>query len=141
DLATGTVREEQRSDVGFELPRVDERVVGRRHRVAYGTEVAHGEGGNAFGGRLVRVDGRSVDVALVDLGPGRIGGEWVMVPRHPGADEDDGWLLSFVYDAATDRSELVVLPAADPTAGPEARVLLPNRVPAGFHGSWVPDAG
>ena len=141
DLATGTVREEQRSDVGFELPRVDERVVGRRHRVAYGTEVAHGEGGNAFGGRLVLVDGRSVDVALVDLGPGRIGGEWVMVPRHPGADEDDGWLLSFVYDAATDRSELVVLPAADPTAGPEARVLLPNRVPAGFHGSWVPDAG
>jgi carotenoid cleavage dioxygenase len=48
--------------------------------------------------------------------------------------------MSLVYDAGTDRSELVVLPAADPSEEPVARVLLPNRVPLGFHGNWVPDA-
>ncbi|MCB1285745.1 MAG: carotenoid oxygenase family protein, partial [Microthrixaceae bacterium] len=74
------------------------------------------------------------------MGPGRVAGEWVMVPRHESADEDDGWLMSLVYDAGVDRSELVVLSASDPTAGPVARVLLPNRVPHGFHGNWVPDA-
>ena len=62
-----------------------------------------------------------------------------MVPRHDDAAEDDGWLMSLVYDKATDRGELVVLAAADPAAGPVARVMLPNRVPLGFHGNWVPD--
>ena len=75
----------------------------------------------------------------IDLGPGRSAGEWVMVPRHEAAAEDDGWLLSLVHDAATERSELVVLPAADPADGPVARLLLPTRVPLGFHGNWVPD--
>ncbi len=53
-----------------------------------------------------------------------------MVPRTPDAAEDDGWLLSFVYDRATDRSDLVVLAADDPAAGPVASVKLPVRVPA-----------
>jgi carotenoid cleavage dioxygenase len=94
---------------------------------------------NGFGGRLVRIDGKSGDVELVDLGPGRRGGEWVMVPRHDHAAEDDGWLVTLVHDEGTDRSELVVLPAQEPSAGPVARVLLPTRVPVGFHGNWIPD--
>lgn len=140
DTTTGTVHEEQLSDVPLEFPRVDERVVGRPHRWAYATEVPRTADGNDFGQRLVRIDGKTGSTTLVDLGAGRRGGEWVMVPRHAGAAEDDGWLMTFVHDAATDRSELVVLPAADPASGPLARVLLPTRVPAGFHGNWVPDA-
>jgi carotenoid cleavage dioxygenase len=139
DTATGGVTEEQLSDQPFEFPRVDERLVGRPHRWAYGAQVARSGDGNDFGGGLVRVDGKSGDVSVIDLGPGRTGGEWVMVPRHAEAAEDDGWLVSLVHDAAEDRSELVVLPAAEPSAGPVARVLLPTRVPAGFHGNWVPD--
>ncbi|HEX4867507.1 MAG TPA: carotenoid oxygenase family protein [Acidimicrobiales bacterium] len=139
DTTTGAVREEQLSDRSFEFPRVDERRVGRPHRFAYGAEVARSGEGNGFGGRLARIDGKTGDVSLTDLGPGRFGGEWVMIPRHAASAEDDGWLMSYVYDTDADRSELVVLPAADPSAGPVARVLLPNRVPAGFHGSWVPD--
>ena len=61
-----------------------------------------------------------------------------MVPRHADAAEDDGWLMSFVYDPAVDRSDLVVLAAADPSDGPVATVQLPDRVPMGFHGNWVP---
>jgi len=140
DTSMGTVREEQLSDQPFEFPRVDERVVGRSHRFGYGTEVARAGDDNRFAGRLVRIDGKTGDTTLIDLGPGRIGGEWVMVPRHEAATEDDGWLLTFVYDQDAGRSELVVLPAADPAAGPVARVLLPTRIPAGFHGNWVPDS-
>jgi Retinal pigment epithelial membrane protein len=51
-----------------------------------------------------------------------------------------GWLLSYVYDPATDRSNLVVFDADDLAAGPVAEIHLPQRVPAGFHGNWLPDA-
>ena len=140
DTATGRVTEEQLSDQAMEFPRVDERLVGRPHRWGYGAAMrGAGPAANQFGGDLVRIDGKTGDVQRIDLGPGRSAGEWVMVPRQEAAAEDDGWLLSLVHDAATERSELIVLPAADPADGPVARVLLPNRVPLGFHGSWVPD--
>jgi carotenoid cleavage oxygenase len=56
-------------------------------------------------------------------------------PRHaPSAD--DGVLTGFASDRLTDRSELAIidaLPLRD-----IASIKLPHRVPAGFHGSWVP---
>jgi len=38
-----------------------------------------------------------------------------------------------------DGSDLVILDASDFTASPVATVALPQRVPFGFHGSWVAD--
>jgi carotenoid cleavage dioxygenase len=64
----------------------------------------------------------------------------VFVPAA-GGGEDDGWLMGYVYDAATDRSDLEILDAHDFGAPPVATVHLPCRVPYGFHGSWIPDAG
>ncbi len=61
-----------------------------------------------------------------------------MVPRAPDAAQDDGWLLSLVYDMAADRTDLVVLDAGDPDGDAVASVQLPTRVPLGFHGNWVP---
>ncbi len=143
DLTTGTVHEEQLGDRPFEFPRVDERLVGRPHRWGYGASVRHAEGdrGNDFGGDLVRIDGKTGDQSVISLGDGHAAGEWSMVPRHADAAEDDGWLLSLGFDKSRDRGELLVLPAADPAAGPVARVVLPNRLPIGFHGNWVPDPG
>ena len=40
-----------------------------------------------------------------------------------------------------DDETLSRLVAADPASGPVARVVLPNRLPVGFHGNWVPDPG
>jgi len=140
DTATGTVSEEQLSDVPMEFPRVDERVVGRPHRWGYAGEVAPEETGNEFVGRLVRIDARTGDVELVDPGDGRRAGEWVMVPRSVDAAEDDGWLMALVQNESTGLGELVVLDASAPGEGPVAVVELPNRIPVGFHGNWVPDA-
>ncbi len=50
------------SDVPLEFPRVDERLVGRRHRVGYASEVRRVDGSaDDFGGRLVRIDGATGD--------------------------------------------------------------------------------
>ena len=61
------------------------------------------------------------------------------MPR--GAAEGDGWLLTVAWRAAEARSELLVLDAGDVAAGPIATVMLPGRVPHGFHGTWVPTDG
>ena len=48
--------------------------------------------------------------------------------------------MSYVYDATTDSSDVVILHAQDFTGDPGRDDPLPQRVPFGFHGNWVPDA-
>ena len=64
--------------------------------------------------------------------------EPVRAPRRPNAAEDDGVVMSYVYDRSTDRSDVVILPAQDFTGQPAATIHLPERVPFGFHGNWIP---
>ena len=51
--------------------------------------------------------------------------------------EDDGYLMTYLYDADSDSSSFVIMDAASMDNTPVASVDLP-RVPNGFHGSWVP---
>ena len=46
DLADGKVRESRIDDRGQEFPRVDERLVGKRHRYGYAPTVGEGTSGN-----------------------------------------------------------------------------------------------
>jgi carotenoid cleavage dioxygenase len=48
--------------------------------------------------------------------------------------------MTYVFDKAKNASELVVLDARAVAAGPLARIALPQRVPYGFHATWVPSA-
>ncbi|KJC54088.1 hypothetical protein UP10_41220 [Bradyrhizobium sp. LTSPM299] len=61
----------------------------------------------------------------------------VFVARGKAAAEGDGWLLSVVWRARENRSDLAVFNATDIEAGPTALVELESRVPDGFHGNWV----
>lgn len=45
-------------------------------------------------------------------------------------------LMGHVYNRTADRSALAILDAH--TLDDVARIQLPHRVPAGFHGNWVP---
>jgi carotenoid cleavage oxygenase len=135
DVAAGKVIEETLDDRPQEFPRHDERILGRPHRYGYGAWF----GPEAAAGPALKHDLERGTTEVHDYGTGRASGELVFVPRSDDAAEDDGWLLSFVYDATTDRSDLVVLHAQDFTGDPVATVHLPQRVPFGFHGNWVPD--
>ncbi len=64
--------------------------------------------------------------------------EPVFTPRPDGTDEDDGWLLTVEYQAASHRSRLVVLDARDVAAGPVFRAQLHHHIPQGFHGNFYP---
>lgn len=135
DPAAGKVREERLDDRGQEFPRHDERRVGRPIR--YGYTTCFGEGPTH--GALVKHDLASGTSELHDEGAGRAFMEPVFVPRTDDAEEDDGWVMAYAYDATTDRSDVVVLHARDLAAPPVATIHLPRRVPFGFHGNWVPD--
>jgi carotenoid cleavage dioxygenase len=49
-------------------------------------------------------------------------------------------VLSVVYDAGRDASDVIVVDATNFTAAPVATIHLPRRVPFGFHGAWLPGA-
>lgn len=67
------------------------------------------------------------------------------VPRAGGGSEDDGWILSYVFDESQleedgecrsdAKSELWIINATNMT-DVVARVHLPQRVPYGLHGNW-----
>lgn len=138
DRRAGTVKEEQIDDRSAEFPRVDPRVVGRPHRYGYSEHEPLGDlNGHAA---LLKYDRQADTVQRHDFGAGREPGEPVFVPAREDGAEDDGWVMTYVYDRARDASDFVVLAAQDFTAAPVATVPLPQRVPYGFHGSWIPDA-
>ena len=135
----GAVKEERLDDRGQEFPRVDERRIGLPHR--YGYAVAVGESDDIVGTetRLLRHDfGKGTSVARA-FGPGAGLSEAVFVPREAGTDESDGWLMLLVHSSDTDTSALHILNADDVEGEAQAVIQLPQRVPAGFHGNWVPD--
>jgi carotenoid cleavage dioxygenase len=139
DLTTGRVREERLDDHPQEFPRVDERLVGRRHRYGYAVGYASDTDGITVANAILRHDMVTGTPRVVDFGAGREPGEFVFVPSAPDAAEDDGVVMGFVYDRAADRSDLVLLDGQ--TLDTVATVHLPARVPNGFHGNWVPTSG
>jgi carotenoid cleavage dioxygenase len=135
DPAAGKVLEERLDDRAQEFPRVDERVVGRPHRYGYAANLNIG----AQGRPLLKHDLKDGTTQAHHFGPGHVPGEGVFVPRTADAAEDDGWVMAIAVDAASGDSDLVILDAQDFSGPPVASVRLPQRVPMGFHGNWVPE--
>ena len=126
------VDEQRIDDRGQEFPRCHPGFVARPYR--YGYCVGVGEG---FAGLLKHdlLTGRAEEFVL----PGVQFAEPNFVPRIGARNEDDGYLIGYAWLEAENRSDLMVLDARDPGAPPLARVRLPQRVPHGFHGTWVAD--
>ncbi len=138
DPATKRVVETRLDDRPQEFPRHNPRVGLRRHRYGYTSEVSLG--GPNLHGAIIKHDVGAGTTETHEFGPGRGGAEPLVVPKADSAAEDDAWILTVVYDPATDESELCILDAQD-IGGPEvARIHLPQRVPFGFHGNWVSDS-
>ena len=134
NLDTGVVEERQLDDRGVEFPRVDDRLAGTaaRYSVAVGS------------GALVRYDLQGDTAVEHRFGRGGHGSpgapaEAVFAPAAGQPDELSGWYLTYVYDAQTDSSDLVIIDASDFAGEPVARIRMPRRVPHGFHGNWIPD--
>ncbi|HEY1969176.1 MAG TPA: carotenoid oxygenase family protein [Pseudonocardia sp.] len=135
NMRTGQTTESALDDDNLEFPSVDSRVTGRPHRYSYNMHLAN-EPTLKFDG-IVRFDSQARIKEHFNFGRGRWGSEAPFAPRDGSRDETDGYLVSFVTDEAANRTEVLILAADDITAGPIGRILLPQRVPSGFHACWI----
>ena len=137
DPSANRVTEQRLDDVPVEFPRIDDAVAGRPHRYGYCTRLGERPEDPSFEG-LVKYDLVRDESTRFDPGEYRSPGEAVFVKAVDGRGEDEGWVLSVVFDATRGASDLVILDATSFAGPPVATVHLPARVPFGFHGSWVP---
>jgi carotenoid cleavage dioxygenase len=136
DRVRGKVVERILDDHGVEFPRIDDRLGGQDYRFAY---TSHWWGDQVSSGPAYKHDVRSGLTEVHDLGPGHAFLEPVFVPREGATGEDDGYVMSYVFNAARNASDVVILSAQEFVAPPLAIVELPVRVPFGFHGDWIPE--
>lgn len=128
---------EQLDDRPTEFPRVADSVVGRPYRHGYAATSVYGTAARTTYDSVVHYDLVSGTSKVWSMSQGDCVSEPAFVPRSPDAGENDGWLLAFVYRAATNTSDIAVLDAAAIDDGPVATVRMDTRVPNGFHGTWV----
>jgi carotenoid cleavage dioxygenase len=137
DRSTGRLSETILDERGCEFPRFNDAFAGRSYR--YGYTVSLGESDPY--GPVLKHDVARGRAEAHHYGAGRASLEPVFVARPGATEEDDGWIMSYVYDATRDASDVVILDAQDFAGPPVATITLPVRVPFGFHGNWVPDQG
>lgn len=131
-----------------EFPRIDDRMVGQRHRFGYTTAFKQlqdqvigptPETGHTSGNVLLQhnVETGAVEEHLFEHGAA---GEAVFVPASLSGGENDGYVIAFAHDAEGGNTDLVILSAQDFAGEPVARIHLLVRIPLGFHGNWISDS-
>jgi beta,beta-carotene 9',10'-dioxygenase len=129
--ASGDITHERLVDEPIELPRVNYEYCNERaHRYVWGT----GTGGSGWFDRIVKAD-VAIGACRTWAEPGCYPGEPVFAPRPEPRAEDDGVLLSVVFDARRGTSFLLVLDADD--LAELARAEVPHHIPFGFHGQYA----
>jgi carotenoid cleavage dioxygenase-like enzyme len=137
DLVDGTVREQQLDERTFDFPKVNPTLLGTKCNTGYGVATTYGDGHTAFGSLLKwNLDSGACETHSV--GAGRAASEGTFVADPTARGEDEGWVLSYVYDPASDTSNLIIVDATKFDGPPQAVISLPRRVPLGFHGCWIP---
>lgn len=142
NLQNRTVRDEPLDDQPCEFPRINDAYAMRENRYGYVALRNPRPNETVTTGSfeaIARYDFHTRNRVTRVLPPGEFAGETVFVPAVDAKQEGDGFLLTFTYDAMEDRSRFEILDARNLEAEPVARIQLPCRVPAGLHGSWIPD--
>ncbi len=135
NLVTGETREYPLDDRPTEFPLMNSAYLGQKSRYAYNQHFDNSEKLRFDG--LVKYDTQEQTAKIHWYGEGRFGSESPFVPREGSKEEDDGYVISFVTDERDGKSEVIILDAKNVDKEPVARILLPQRVPLGFHACWV----
>lgn len=139
NIATGAVREGNVDDLLAEFPRVNDAYVSSGARYGY-IAIVDEEAQTLRAKGIAKYDLRDFSRQDLFFPPDSFGYEPCFAAPDDSVAEDDGYIVNFVTDAVRGTSELWVTQADDFAAGPVARVQLPQRVPPGFHGRWIPAA-
>lgn len=139
----GAVATERRDDRPQEFPRINETLLGSRHRFGYTLGVDGGYlsgGANQMSTSVYKHDYVTGAREVAALDPDLLIGEMSFVPNPATSSgdqaEDDGVLMGLGSYRDRDAGLLLLLDAQ--SLETMATVELPQRVPMGFHGNWAP---
>ena len=138
-LGDGSAAVERVNAQPLEFPQINRAHWGRSYRYGYSLTTGMEDGHMAYDGAtgFMKLDMHTGAGQHYKLPKGMAPAEPFFVAGQKATSEDDGYLLSYVYEPATHTSDLWIFEASDMLAGPIAKVKLPVRVPIGFHGVWV----
>jgi len=135
NMVTGEVKKRQLDDRIGEFPVINLDRTGVKTNWSYHVSMAPEEL-QRFDG-LYKYDLTTGNAQTHRFADGVGGSEPAFAPRIGSTGEDDGYVVVFAT-APDGTSEVQVLDAQAFDQGPIARIPLPVRVPAGFHGTWAP---
>ncbi|MFB2836010.1 carotenoid oxygenase family protein [Floridanema evergladense] len=138
NLNEQTVRRQMLESRCCEFPWVHPGKVGRPHRYLY-LGAAHAASGNAPLQAILKIDQVSGERQLWSAAPEGFVSEPVFVPAADAVNEDDGWILTLVYDSQHHRSNLAILDARNLHQNPVALLHLKHHIPYGLHGNFTPE--
>ncbi|MEL7395262.1 MAG: carotenoid oxygenase family protein [Pseudomonadota bacterium] len=129
---TSKAREERIFDLPLDFPKISSTVEGRAYRYGYVVEATLEPSFD----KAVKLDFKTGAVQYQAF-EGGMSSELTFIPR--GTDEDDGWLMGFVFQPKEQRSRLVIMDAQQFEDDPVASIWIPEQyVPIGTHGGWFP---
>jgi all-trans-8'-apo-beta-carotenal 15,15'-oxygenase len=138
DLDRETVQKEVITSHCCEFPTLNPQHLGRPYRfIVLGA--AHEPNGNAPLQSLMKLDLQTGTKTSWSAAPKGFVGEPLFIAKPQADTEDEGWIVSLVYDAEHHRTDIVILDAQAFEKGPVARLHLTHHVPYGLHGCFVPN--
>lgn len=135
DLASKTSKRELIIERSCEFPFIHPAQIGRHHHWIF-LAAAHQPKGNAPQQALLKVNVETGEQEFWSAAPKGFTGEPVFVPKPNRTQEDEGWVLDLVYDAAHHRTDVVILDGSCLDQGPIARLHLKHHIPYGLHGCF-----
>ncbi|XP_077252487.1 carotenoid 9,10(9',10')-cleavage dioxygenase 1-like [Tasmannia lanceolata] len=158
NMETGVVEERNLTGTEFamEFPMINNNFTGLQNKYGYSQvvdSIASSSCGLSKFGRLAKLhfdeqdskiskrendSGEMIKVDYHILGENYFCSGAAFVSRNGGSEEDDGWIVSFVHNEDTNISQVHIIETQKFDGHPIAKIALPQRVPYGFHGTFIP---
>jgi all-trans-8'-apo-beta-carotenal 15,15'-oxygenase len=140
DLKAGSVTKEKLSNLQCALGVINPKASTQKHKFLYmtlgglGSDVAPPQGIGKFD-----CEKKSMDCWMPN--EFEFCGEPMFAPKQGSSTaEDDGYILSTIFNGKTEQSELAIFQANSIASGPVARIPLGMAIPHGLHGCFTDSA-
>ena len=137
NLQDGTVKRKLIEPRCCEFPTIHPDKVGRDYRYLFIGAAHEDTGRNAPLQAILKLDWQTGERQSHSFAPHGYVSEPIFVPKPNGIAEDEGWVLTLVYDGKNHRSTLGILDARDIEGNAVALLHLKHHIPYGLHGSWT----
>ncbi|GAB4542773.1 MAG: carotenoid oxygenase family protein [Pleurocapsa sp.] len=119
-----------------EFPTHNPNLVGRNYRYLFIGAAHDDTGTNAPLQAIMKLDFQTGNRTSHSFAPTGYVSEPIFVPKPNSTQEDEGWILTLVYDGSKHRSSLAILDGQNLAGDAIALLHLHHHVPYGLHGSW-----